>query len=65
MAFAQLTPRETDRVAEAVAKFHGAAQLGDLVNYDVGEGQLNTNLSLSQTLLAVLYADGLGSWGGA
>lgn len=65
MAFADLTPRETDRVAEAVASLHGAAHLGNLVNYDAGEAQLKANLALSQTLLAVLQADGLGGWSAA
>jgi hypothetical protein len=62
LAFADLTPRETDRVGEAVASLHGAAHLGNLVNYDVGEVQLKANLALSQTLLAVLEADGLRGW---
>jgi hypothetical protein len=65
LAFAELTPRETDRVAEAVARLHGAGHLGSLVNDDVGAGQLNAHLSLSRALLAVLDADGLGSWGAA
>ena len=62
LAFAELTPRETDRVGEAVAALHGEKHLGGLVNYDVGEAQLTANLSLSKTLLTVLAADGLGSW---
>jgi Family of unknown function (DUF5682) len=62
LAFAELTPRETDRVGEAVAALHGEKYLGALVNYDVGEAQLTANLTLSQTLLAVLEADGLDSW---
>ncbi len=62
MAFADLTPRETDRVGEAVASLHGAAHLGNLVNYDVGESQLKAHLALSHTLLAVLEADGLRGW---
>lgn len=62
LAFAELTPRETDRVGETVAGLHGEKHLGDLVNYDVGETQLVANLNLSNTLLAILEADGLGSW---
>ena len=62
LAFAELTPRETDRVGEAVAALHGEKRLGDLVNYDVGEARLKANIALSQTLLAVLQADGLDSW---
>lgn len=65
MAFADLTPRETDRVGEAVALLHGAQHLGNLVNTDVGEAQLKVNLALSHTLLGVLQADGLGGWGAA
>jgi hypothetical protein len=62
LAFAELTPRETDRVGEAVAALHGEKHLGALVNYDVSAAQLTANLNLSQTLLAVLEADGLSSW---
>jgi len=62
LAFAELTPRETDRVGETVAALHGEEYLGSLVNYDVGEAQLTANLNLSKTLLAILEADGLGSW---
>jgi len=62
LAFAELTPRETDRVGETVAGLHGEKHLGDLVNYDVGEAQLVANLNLSKTLLAILEADGLGTW---
>jgi hypothetical protein len=62
LAFAELTPRETDRVGEAVAALHGEKHLGSLVNYDVSAAQLTANLTLSKTLLAVLEADGLGSW---
>lgn len=63
LAFAALTPRETDRVGEAVAGLHGEQTLGQLVNYDVGETQLAANLALSGSVLAVLEADGLRDWG--
>ena len=63
LAFASLTPRETDRVGEAVAGLHGEQHLGNLVNYDVGESQLAAHLALSRTLLDVLDADGLRDWG--
>lgn len=62
LAFAHLTPRETDRVGEAVAALLGGESLGGLVNYDVGEVQLAANLDLSRALLAVLDADGLQAW---
>lgn len=62
LAFADLTPRETDRVGEAVSALHGGEVLVGLVNHDVGEAQLATHLELSRTLLAVLEADGLQAW---
>jgi hypothetical protein len=62
LAFAAMTPKETDRIAEAVARLHGAQTLGSLVNYDVGERQLAANLALSGTVREVLEADGLGDW---
>ncbi|HEY6126170.1 MAG TPA: DUF5682 family protein, partial [Steroidobacteraceae bacterium] len=63
LAFAAMTPKETDRVAEAVAALHGEKTIGPLMNYDVGEGQLRANLALSGTLLEVLEGDGLAAWG--
>ena len=54
-----MTPKETDRIAEAVAALHGEKSLGTLVNYDVGETQLRANLALSRVLTEVLDADGL------
>ena len=62
LAFAAMTPKETDRIAESVAGLHGEKNLGSLVNYDVGEQQLTANLALSRTLLDVLGADGLADW---
>jgi hypothetical protein len=61
LAFAAMTPKETDRIAEAIAALYGEKSLGPLVNYDVGEAQLRANLALSQVLTEVLEADGL-SW---
>jgi hypothetical protein len=62
LAFAAMTPKETDRIAEAVAVLHGGKSLGSLVNHDVGEWQLQANLALSRTLSEVLEADGLAAW---
>jgi len=64
LAFAAMTPKETDRIADAVAALHGESSLGSLVNYDVGESQLRANLALSRVLSDVLEADGL-PWGRA
>jgi hypothetical protein len=62
LAFAEMTPRETDRVGEAVAALHGEQTLGHLVNYDVSEAQLSANRALSQMLREVLETDGLREW---
>jgi len=62
LAFSSLTPKETDRVAEAVAQLHGAADLGRLVDYRLDEAQVQANLALSLTLREVLAADGLSAW---
>lgn len=59
LAFAEMTPRETDRIAEAVSLLHGGHSLGDLVTSDIGEAELMANLSLSRQLATVLNEDGL------
>jgi hypothetical protein len=65
LAFAEMTPKETDRIAQAVAGLHGHADLGRLVRYDVSAAQVQANLATTQHLLEVLRADGLGAWVGA
>jgi hypothetical protein len=65
LAFAEMTPKETDRIAEAVARLHGEASLGRLVRYDVSAEQVHANLVISKQLLDVLRTDGLGAWVGA
>ena len=62
LAFAGMTPRETDRIAEAVARLHGAEQLGPLVIRDVDARQVQHHLQVSRTLADVLARDGLGEW---
>lgn len=64
LAFAEMTPRETDRIAEAVARLHGADDLGALVRHDLGEDQLQANLALSRNVREMFVAEGL-PWGGA
>lgn len=64
LAFAEMTPRETDRIADAVAHLHGEENLGGLVRHDLSEAQLQANLALSRAVRDVLVADGL-AWGGA
>lgn len=63
LAFASMTPRETDRIAEAVAGLHNLETLGGLVSHALGEPQLLANLALSESVLEVLAGDGLAAWG--
>lgn len=63
LAFAEMTPRETDRISEMVARMHGQENLGTLVRHDLSAEQLQANLQLSQALREVLLADGLAGWG--
>ena len=62
LAFAEMTPKETDRIAEAVARIHGKSGLGPLVRYDLTEPELAANLALSATVREVLAEDGLDGW---
>ena len=62
LAFAEMTPKETDRIAEAVAQLHGATDLGRLVRHDLSAKQLQENLEMSQILREVLNTDGLHEW---
>ena len=62
LAFAEMTPKETDRIAEAVAKLYGADDLGRLVHYDLSAEQLQANLALSAQLKVLLTQDHLARW---
>lgn len=62
LAFAEMTPKETDRIAEAVAQLHGQTDLGRLVRYDISAEQVQANLLSSRVLAEVLAADGLQNW---
>jgi hypothetical protein len=62
LAFAQMTPKETDRIALAVAARHGLADLGTLVRHDTSEGQLQAHLALSQQLEELVTAEGFHDW---
>lgn len=62
LAFAGLTPRETDRVAEAVGALHGGDRPDPPVRRDVDERTVQANAELSQRLVEVLEREGLGSW---
>jgi hypothetical protein len=62
LAFAAMTPKETDRIAEAVAQLHGAEDLGPLVHRDLDEADVQANLAAARALADVLAADGLSDW---
>jgi hypothetical protein len=62
LAFADLTPRETDKVAALVASLHGRTQLGALVQMQVTEGQLEMNRRVTALVLDSLKTDGLAEW---
>jgi len=65
LAFAGMTPKETDRVARAVAALHGESDLGPLVQSALSAGQVQAHLALDRRLQDVLAADGLATWGAA
>lgn len=62
LAFADMTPTETDRIAQAVCGLHEVEDMGPLVHCELGEAQLGANLALSEALREVLAQDGLGAW---
>ena len=64
LAFAALTPAETDRVAASVAGLHGLGTLGSLLQRDVDEDDVRRHLEVSQRVAEVLAADGLADWVG-
>lgn len=62
LAFAELTPKETDRVADAVAGLHGKSDLGRLVRHDISAQQVQAHLLASEAVIDTLRADGLDRW---
>jgi hypothetical protein len=62
LAFAEMTPKETDRISATVADLHGVGDLGRLVHHDLSEAQLQIHLALTQELKQVLIGDGLEGW---
>jgi hypothetical protein len=62
LALADLTPRETDKVANCVAGLYGQDQLGDLVQYQTTENEMEFNRRLTQLVLETLSNDGLAHW---
>jgi hypothetical protein len=62
LAFASMTPVETDRIASSVAGLHGLEELGPLMIRDVDEGEVQRHLQLSARIAELLARDGLAAW---
>jgi hypothetical protein len=62
LALADLTPRETDKVAARVASLYGEHDLGELVEFRISEGELEFNRRLTEVVLKTLAHDGLAHW---
>lgn len=65
LALADLTPRETDKVASCVAGLHGEEEIGELIEFRITEGELEFNRRLTALVLKTLTDDGLSHWIGA
>lgn len=65
LAFAGMTPKETDRIAQTVGGLNGAEDIGPLVYRGIDEKAVQRHLELSQQVQSVLVNDGLGHWVGA
>lgn len=65
LAFADLTPSETDQVASVVARRHDGADVGSLTHRDVVEADVAANLEASHDVAQLLARDGLDTWAGA
>jgi hypothetical protein len=62
LAFAELTPMETDRVATAVANLHGHNDLGRMVQRNVSTEEVQRNLEVATQVATLLAHDGLAAW---
>jgi hypothetical protein len=62
LAFADLTPRETDQVAGVVAELHGGQKLGHLARPEISEAEMMAALRLNAAVKKALELDGLGDW---
>ncbi len=62
LALADLTPRETDRVAALVASLHGEQQLGNLLEVQISERELHLNARITALVFQTLDRDGLSHW---
>jgi hypothetical protein len=64
LALADLTPRETDKVAKQVAGLHKQAELGQLIQFGITEGEFEFNRRVTALVLETLAQDGLAHWFG-
>jgi hypothetical protein len=62
IAFADLTPRETDQVGAAVAQLHGQATLPRLVNHAFSDNDMLAALRVEKTVKEALQRDRLEHW---
>jgi hypothetical protein len=62
LAFADLTPRETDHVAAVVSDFHGGQKLGQMSRPDLSEAEMLAVLRLNAAVKTSLEQDGLSDW---
>jgi hypothetical protein len=62
LAFADLTPKETDRMATLVGREQGK-EMGDVFVFDVSETEVQANLRISERARSILSRDGLEGWG--
>jgi hypothetical protein len=62
LALADLTPRETDKVAAGVAELYGKTDLGMLTEFRISEAELEFNRRLTAAVLDTLSKDGLSHW---
>jgi hypothetical protein len=62
LAFAELTPRETDRVAGQVGTLHGGEAPRLRAEYQASASDVQTHLEASVLLRGVFAADGLAAW---
>jgi hypothetical protein len=62
LAFAGLTPRETDQVAEVVAALHDGEKIGTLYRPEMSEGEMLAALRMDSAVKKTLAQDGLADW---
>lgn len=62
LAFAAMTPKETDRIAQSVARHHGQEDLGRLVHHDLSAADVQRHLTGSERLKETMRVDGLEGW---